>query len=216
MIPKKTDPRTRTGGAGTPQFIQALQWDNGRWIWLLLIVGFLHTVLAMGDNATLLLQYDRAAIGAGGWWRLLTAHIVHLDLHHLVLNELGLVLLWALFAADYDAVDWLIVCASAALAISCGLWYFSPGVAWYVGASGVLHAIMAAGIVRHLALRAWDRWILLAAFLVKLGFERYQLRLGHSPPLVVSDAHLYGAAAGCLAGAALCWRLAIIRRRIAS
>ena len=216
MIPKKPDPRARTAGAGAPQFIQALQWDNGRWIWLLIIVVFLHGLLALGDRATLMLQYDRAAIGAGGWWRLLGAHVVHLDLFHLVLNELGLVLLWALFAADYDAVDWLIVCASGALGISAGLWYLSPGVTWYVGGSGVLHAIMAAGIVSHLACRVWDRWILFAAFLGKLAFERYQYSHGRIPPLIVVDAHLYGAVAGFAAGAALCWRLAIIRRRSAS
>ncbi|MFI4889635.1 MAG: rhombosortase [Steroidobacterales bacterium] len=196
--------------------LTALQWDRGRWIWLLLIVIFLDGLLVLGDSARLLLQYDRAAIGAGGWWRLLTAHLVHLDAHHLVLNELGLVLLWALFAGDYDAVDWLIVVFSGALAISCGLWWLSPGVGWYVGGSGVLHAIMAAGIARHLALRAWDRWILLGGFLVKLGVEQYQHYLGNSPALVVVDAHLYGASAGFIAGAALCWRLAIISRRMPS
>src|SRR5271169_3004971 len=100
MIPKKRDPRARTAASGWQETIKALQWDRGRWIWLLLIVALLDGLLALGDSATLLLQYDRAAIGAGGWWRLLTAHLVHLDAHHLVLNELGLVLLWALFAGD--------------------------------------------------------------------------------------------------------------------
>ena len=83
----------------------ALQLDRGRWIWLLAILAVLVGVLALGDNVGELLRYDRGAIAAGGWWRLLTAHIVHLDAHHLVLNALGLVLLWSLFAADYDAVD---------------------------------------------------------------------------------------------------------------
>ncbi len=209
-------PRTRTAGGRLAEMGAALQWDRGRWIWLLLIVILLGGLLAIGDSATLLLQYDRAAIGAGGWWRLLTAHLVHLDVHHLVLNELGLVLLWALFAGDYDAVDWLIVVFSAALAISCGLWWLSPGISWYVGASGVLHAIMAAGVARHLALRAWDRWILLGGFLIKLGWEQYQHLHGNTAPLIVVDAHIYGAGAGFLAGAALCWRLAIIRDRIPS
>ena len=170
-------------------------------------------MLVLGDSISLVLRFDRAAIAAGGWWRLLTAHVVHLDLHHLILNELGIVLLWALFAEDYDAVDWFIVVAAGALAISSGLWWGSPGVAWYVGASGVLHAVMAAGITRHLAVRAWDRWLLLACFLVKLGWEQYREARGHAEPLIVVDAHLYGAAAGFAVGAALCWRLAIIRDR---
>ena len=76
---------------------------------------------------------------------MLTAHAVHLDLHHLLLNELGLVLMWSLFARDYDTVEWCVIVLSGALAISCGLWWLSPSVGWYVGASGVLHSVMAAG-----------------------------------------------------------------------
>lgn len=90
------------------------------------------------------------------------------------------------------------------------------GVAWYVGASGVLHTIMAAGVARHLATRAWDRWILLGAGLFKLALERYLHLIGKGAALVVVDAHVYGAAAGFVVGAALCWRLAIIRRRMPS
>jgi rhomboid family GlyGly-CTERM serine protease len=144
---------------------------------------------------------------------LLSAHVVHLDMHHLVLNELGLVLMWSLFASDYDAVDWSIIALSGALAISCGLWWLSPGVTWYVGASGVLHSIMGAGCAAHLAARSWDRWILLACLVGKLLFEQYQRLAGHPTPLIVADAHLYGAVAGFAVGAALCWRIAIIRHR---
>jgi len=102
------------------QIAAALQWDRGRWIWLLLIVLWLDAVLGLGDSVSLILRYDRGAIAAGGWWRLLTAHIVHLDVHHLILNELGLVLMWSLFAEDYDAVEWCVIVLSGALAISSG------------------------------------------------------------------------------------------------
>jgi rhomboid family GlyGly-CTERM serine protease len=192
------------------QIAAALQWDRGRWIWLLLIVLTLDLLLGLGDSVSLILRYDRSAIAAGGWWRLLTAHIVHLDLHHLVLNELGLVLMWALFAADYDPIEWCIIVLSGALAISSGLWWLSPRVGWYVGASGVLHTVMGAGCARHLAVRAWDRWILLACLAAKLAYEQLG---GHEPPLVVVNAHLYGAACGFAVGALLSWRVAIIRLR---
>jgi len=192
------------------QVAAALQWDRGRWVWLLLILLLLGMVLALGDSGSALLRYDRGAIAGGGWWRLLTAHVVHLDAHHLALNELGLVLMWALFAADYDAVDWSLIVLSGALCISSGLWWLSPRVEWYVGASGVLHAILGAGIARHLVRRDWDRWILLAALAAKLLYEQLG---GHEPPLVVVDAHLYGALGGLAVGAALSARLAIIRHR---
>src|SRR5271170_3926424 len=188
----------------------ALQLDRGRWIWLLAILLAMDAVLGLGDNVNQLLRYDRGAIAAGGWWRLLTAHIVHLDVHHLILNELGLVLVWSLFAQDYDAVEWCVIVLSGALAISCGLWWLSPRGVWYVGASGVLHSIMAAGCAKHLAERTWDRWILLIGLCAKLAYEQLG---GHEPPMVVVDAHLYGAVCGFAVGAALSWRVAIIRLR---
>jgi rhomboid family GlyGly-CTERM serine protease len=192
------------------RIVAALQWDRGRWIWLLLILLLLGLVLALGDNVNALLRYDRGAIAAGGWWRLLTAHIVHLDLHHLILNELGLVLMWSLFAQDYDPVEWCAIVLSGALAISCGLWWLSPRVGWYVGASGVLHTVMAAGAAKHLLERTWDRWILIGGLSAKLAWEQWA---GHAQPMIVVDAHLYGAACGFAVGAALSWRTAIIRHR---
>src|ERR1700692_1160009 len=123
----------------------ALQLDRGRWIWLLIILLTLDAVLGLGDSVSQLLRYDRSAIAAGGWWRLLTAHIVHLDVHHLVLNELGLVLMWSWFAQDYDAVEWCAIVLAGALAISSGLWWLSPRVGWDGGASGVLRLVVAGG-----------------------------------------------------------------------
>ena len=192
------------------RIVATLQWDRGRWFWLLLILLLLYAVLALGDSVGMLLRYDRGGIAAGGWWRLLSAHIVHLDLHHLILNELGLVLLWSLFAQDYDAVDWCSVVLSGALCISCGLWWLSPKVTWYVGASGVLHTVLAAGTAKHMIMREWDRWILLLVLCGKLLWEQFG---GHAQPLIVVDAHLYGAVSGFVVGAALTWRMAIIRAR---
>ena len=188
----------------------SLQLDRGRWIWLLAIVLAMDAVLGLGDNVSQLLRYDRSAIAAGGWWRLLTAHIVHLDVHHLILNELGLVLVWSLFASDYDAVEWCAIVLSGALAISSGLWWLSPRVGWYVGASGILHSVMGAGVAKHLAERSWDRWLLAVGLSAKIAWEQWS---GPAAPLIVVDAHLYGAMSGFIVGAALCLRIAIIRHR---
>jgi rhomboid family GlyGly-CTERM serine protease len=200
----------RNGANRLGQGVVALQWDRGRWIWLLLIVLTLDLMLGLGDSVGDILRYDRGAIAAGGWWRLLTAHMVHLDAHHLILNELGLVLMWSLFAGDFDAVEWSVIVLSGALAISSGLWWLSPRVSWYVGASGVLHSVLAAGTAKHLIERAWDRWLLLLCLVAKIAYEQLG---GHEPPLVVVDAHLYGALSGFVVGAALCARIAIIRHR---
>ncbi len=56
-----------------------------------------------GDAARAALRYERVAIAAGEWWRLITAHFVHIDLEHTLLNIMGVVLMWAIFARDLSA-----------------------------------------------------------------------------------------------------------------
>ena len=192
------------------QIAAALQWDRGRWIWLLLILLTLVAVLGLGDNVSALLRYDRSAIAAGGWWRLLTAHIVHLDAHHLALNGLGLVLVWSLFAQDYDADEWcaIVLWRRARHQLRDYAWLSPQGVVWYVGAlrcAAFGHG--AAGAVKHWAEHAWDRWIPLLGLGAKLLWEQWS---GQAQSMVVVDAHLYGALWGFALGAALSWRMAII------
>jgi rhomboid family GlyGly-CTERM serine protease len=151
-------------------------------------------------DARQLLAYDRAQLAAGQLWRLVTAHLVHLDLEHAVLNSLGLVLMWALFARDYRPRGWLLILAGAMAAIDAGLWLRSSTVDWYVGSSGALHGVMAAGTLAHLKRRDVDGW-LLALFLVgKLGYEQTAGALPFSGSgAVVVDAHLYGVLGGLAA-----------------
>jgi rhomboid family GlyGly-CTERM serine protease len=153
----------------------------------------------------MLLRYDRAGLAAGQWWRLVTGHIVHLDLEHAGLNSLGLVLMWALFARDYKPRQWLPIMLATIGAIDAGLWLRDSTVAWYVGSSGALHGMMTAGTLAHLRRRDLDGWILAAFIVVKLFFEQRAGALpfsgsGHG---VVVDAHLYGALGGVIAAAFL-------------
>lgn len=158
-----------------------------------------------GDASRAALRYERAGLQAGQWWRLLSAHWVHLDLEHAALNALGLVLMWALFARDYSPLRWLAIIVASAAAIDAGLWFRDRDVAWYVGASGVLHGVMAAGTVAHLRGREFDGWILLAFLIAKLTYEQWAQALpfaGGSAAVLV-NAHLYGALGGLAAALAL-------------
>jgi rhomboid family GlyGly-CTERM serine protease len=173
--------------------------------WALLALCALLVLLTLtGEPGRALLRYDRAALASGELWRLVTAHLVHLDLHHALLNCLGLLLMWVLFARDYPPRQWLIIVLGSFAAIDAGLALWDSTLRWYVGSSGALHGVMAAGTLAHLRRRERDGWLLAAFLLGKLVFEQGvgALPLSGSDPVVV-DAHLFGAAGGLAAAAFL-------------
>jgi rhomboid family GlyGly-CTERM serine protease len=160
-----------------------------------------------GDMAQVALQFDRSLIQHGQLWRLLTGHIVHGNLHHAVLNVLGTALMAALFSRTYQFRSWLVIVFASAIAIDVGLWIWMPRLEWYVGLSGVLHGVLAAGAV------AWwkteDRMLAMLLTLIMIGKLTWEQTQGALPlsgelPVVV-NAHLYGAIGG-LIGAGICWR----------
>ncbi len=152
-----------------------------------------------GDAARSVLRYDRVALAGGEWWRLLTAHVVHLDLRHALVNALGLVLMWALFAREYSGRQWAVIVLASIAAIDAGLWLNHSTLLWYVGSSGALHGIMAAGVLARLRRREREGWLLAALVAAKLAYEQ---RWGALPfsgsDAVVVSAHLYGVLGGAL------------------
>lgn len=191
---------------GARRLLSSLNCD-GKWGFALLaLCGLLLLPVAAGEAGRETLRYDRAALAAGQWWRLLSAHITHLDFDHAVLNSLGLVLMWALFARDYRPRQWLAIVLGAIAAIDAGLWLRDSTIAWYVGSSGALHGVMAAGTLAHLRRRDLDGWILAVFIVVKLAYEQSAgaLPFSESPSGVVVDAHLFGTLGG--AGIAACLR----------
>jgi rhomboid family GlyGly-CTERM serine protease len=177
---------------------------DGRLGWALAIVcGLLLLLALLGESGRLALRYERAALGSGQWWRLVTAHLVHLDVRHALLNSAGLALVWALFARDYSPRQWLAIVLAAVAAIDAGLWLADSTVAWYVGSSGALHGLMAAGSLAHLRRGERDGWALAGLLVAKLAYEQWRGALPLAGAPVVVDAHLYGALGGALAAAFL-------------
>lgn len=187
-----------------PEFLELAR--RHRLAGLALLVAGLAVPLLVGEAATAGLRYDRALIAEGQWWRLVSAHLVHYDARHWLMNLAGLALLWWLFVADLPVRAWWLVAGVAALAVSGGLYLFAPGVGWYVGLSGVLHGVWAAAGVA-----AWRRWrlesgVTLALLAGKLLLERSHgpVSAGLDPGLtVITVAHLYGALGGLAAALGL-------------
>jgi rhomboid family GlyGly-CTERM serine protease len=153
------------------------------------------------------LRYDRAALAAGEPWRLLTGHLVHLGWAHLGMNLVGLLLVWLLVGPAFGPVQWIAVTAGSALLIDAGFWWLSPTLQWYVGLSGLLHAMLVAGAVAMIAGGNDSRTealVLLLLVAIKIAWEQFAGPLPGSEHTaggpVVIDAHLYGAVAGAVSG----------------
>ena len=186
--------------ARAQRLLAALHWDGARGLVLLALCLVLLLPEAGGDALRAAWRYERHAVQAGEWWRLATAHVVHLGLEHAALNALGLVLMWALFAPDFRPRAWLVIVLASVVAIDVGFWFRDRTLEWYVGSSGLLHGIMAAGTVAHLARRDSDGWILGAFLVAKLAYEQTAGALPFtSGGMVIVNAHLYGAAGGLIA-----------------
>lgn len=147
--------------------------------------------------------YNRALIEAGEWWRLLTGNFAHLNLRHLLLDLVAWILIFLLGRAWLGVADWIVCLVVCCLAVSAGLYWFSPEIGVFGGLSGALHGLFALMALKQL--RAGDRlgWLLLLLVTVKLLYEaRYGGTPGTSELIgvpVAAQTHLYGA----LGGAAL-------------
>jgi rhomboid family GlyGly-CTERM serine protease len=191
---------------GVIHWFRSANCDGRYGIALLSTMGLLLLLQACGEPVRAVLQYERSAVQAGQLWRLISAHLVHLNAEHLLLNVAGLVLLWMLCARDFKPSHWLLILLLSALGIDAGLWFAAPQVQWYLGASGLLHAAWAAGAWAALARREQFGVLLLVVLVIKLAFEhgRGSLVAGGLP--VVLEAHVYGALSGLLSARLSSWR----------
>lgn len=190
-----------SGSDSLPQsWFRSANCDAGYGTALLAVVTLILGLSATGQRGRDLLGYQRSGLQAHQWWRLVSAHLVHLSFPHALLNTAGLVLLWALFARDFSPRRWLWIVALSMAAIDAGLWYLRPAVHWYVGASGVLHGALAAGACAMYRRGEGTGAVLLLALVVKLIYEQHSgasLFLGDIP--LVADAHLFGSLGGLTA-----------------
>jgi rhomboid family GlyGly-CTERM serine protease len=176
--------------------------DSWWWRWqppLLLLLLSLGIAL-MGDELAELLRYQRSAILSGEWWRLFSGHLVHLGWSHLWLNLTGLLLVWALVGQAFSRRNWWWLIGTCLLGISCGLLVWLPGLAWYVGLSGLLHGMLLAGSVQLTLRGEREAMLLLLIVLAKVTWELWQGPLPGSREAaggeVVVQAHAMGALVG--------------------
>ncbi|MDH3429061.1 MAG: rhombosortase [Gammaproteobacteria bacterium] len=176
--------------------------------WLPICAISIAVILALfGDTGREWLAYSRPAIRSGELWRLASGHFVHLGISHLVMNLAGLLLVWYLTGMAFRRWQWLLITLMVIAGVDAGLWFFQTHLLWYVGLSGLLHGLLAAGILGCLGSQRIEVWILAVALIAKLAYEQSVGPLPGSEEStgghVIVAAHAYGALAGALAAGLL-------------
>ena len=153
------------------------------------------SIASIYPDSLQLLMWDRAAIDAGQWWRFLTAHLVHLNAPHLLLNVFGLLLIIEILCQTMTALELMSLLLTSAMGVSSLLHYLQLSLQWYAGLSGVLYGLWAAGAALTWLSGRQDLAICAGiALVIKLILFNHSVL---SMP-IVSVAHVYGAASGLL------------------
>jgi rhomboid family GlyGly-CTERM serine protease len=149
-----------------------------------------------GPQLSPVLRYDRAAIAAGEWWRLLSGNFVHLGYWHLVLNVLSLVLLVVLCPERLSAGEWLRRLGVIGMGMSLCLYFLSPWVQTYVGLSGLIYGLFVLGLGRQALTR--DR-IAIACLVFLVARITWEMVVGAPKSEtdligggVLAESHVYG------------------------
>ena len=150
------------------------------------------------------LRFQRAEIGDGQWWRLLSSNFIHLGWSHFAMNMLGLALVGLLFGRYFSLLCCLGLVFFCALVVNLGLLVFNPWLHWYIGFSGVLHGLLLAGALldafNQRGVQRLLSWLLFWAVVAKLVWEQWYGALPGSAEFaggtVIVDAHLYGGVGG--------------------
>lgn len=149
-----------------------------------------------------MLVYGRSEIQDGEWWRLVTGHLVHLDLRHLAYNIGALLALGILYetASFGGSGRILALFGFGGAVVTAALYYGWPATTYYVGLSAVLNALYAATTIsmwRETGNRLW--LIVFSLNIAKIGWEAAAGPLFSGglawPPHI--GAHIAGVTAGC-------------------
>ncbi len=148
------------------------------------------------------LAYDTSQLHNFQWWRMLTAHFLHTNITHLLLNITGLTLLWALHGHYYKMSCYLSQFFVLCLGTSIGLYLFAGQMHWYVGLSGVLHGLFIIGAYLDIQNQFKTGWIMLLGVWLKVAYEQIYGASEEVAKLIEAhvaiDAHLFGTVTGSI------------------
>ena len=203
MMPAHATTWGRTGRTAHALRLGPVRLRGSTWALAAIVVA---AVLAQGHPAAVsALEFDRARIAAGEWWRLLTCHLVHYGWPHTLADmAVFAALAWVAQRRGHGLI-WAVLVAAAAIGAAVYAW--APGTTAYRGMSGVDATVFGFAAVR-MAVEdgGWKRGLWLAVLALAVG--RFVFETATGRPLlptslpdgvaVVGVAHLAGLAVGCV------------------
>ena len=165
-------------------------------------------VVALWPGASAVLEFDRVAVGAGDWWRILTGHLAHFGFEHLVWDTVVFAVLGVICERRHRMATLACLGVSAVL-IPAAVWLLMPEITTYRGLSGLDTALFAfVGVMmcaqscregRHG--RTVMTGLLLLGMVLKIGWEFYTdggifVRPSSDSFVPVPLVHLVGAVVG--------------------
>ena len=168
-----------------------------------LLILTISTILALTEPMSSdFFAYDRAQLNDFQWWRLITGHLLHTNTPHLLLNAVGLVLLWALHGHYYKMHHYLLQFLMLCLGTSVGLYFFAEQMQWYVGLSGVLHGLFVTGAYYDIQNKFKTGWLMFIGVWLKIIHEQIYGASEDVAELIAAnvavDAHLFGTITGSI------------------
>jgi rhomboid family GlyGly-CTERM serine protease len=148
-----------------------------------------------------LLEFNRAKIIEGEYWRILSSNFVHYGFVHTVMNLAAFLLVGFSLLLELNLKHYCLLFLCCALAVGFGVLIGNPELDFYRGLSGVLHGLIVAGLLLNHFQKRWLSYFFTALVFAKIihehqaDFQENQLQ-DLLPVQVAVDSHLYGALAG--------------------
>ncbi len=157
--------------------------------------------MLFSPESTDLLRYQRSAIDAGEWWRIISANFCHTGWNHWLLNIIGLILidyLYQPFLSQWQRSRLMLFCICLNVLLI-HLWLNNAS---YVGLSGALHGYLLGcallSFQKSLVSNSLVIIIISVKLFVELNWQVNQATEKFIQARILEESHLYGAISSVL------------------
>jgi len=167
-------------------------------LYFVLILLTVPSIIALFEPVTSFFVWDKTAIEAGQWWRILTGNFAHTNIEHCVMNLAAMWLIALIFKPSGITFFFITLLIN----IGVGLTLLTTSIYQYVGLSGTLHGVFAYLTLTECMNKRHTSWLLIIGLLLKITWEQIEGSLPYSQSLihapVAIQAHLAGMVLGLL------------------